>query len=190
MALAGSFASFSVLEIATWLEAVGRPGCLVAELPAGDVCVWFGDGGIVGARTAARSSSEPTSALFEVIRSGPVTWHFQSSATPAQASAPVKVATCAAAMHELVAEWDELTTLVPFIDGEIALVEQPPGDIVLDAARWDAVRRLAAGPSSVAAMFGGDEVEARRRAADLVRAGIAVITVNRDPVKTFQVASY
>ena len=154
MALAGTFDAFSVLEVSQWLQTVGRPGCLIVELPAGDALVWFGEGGIVGAESSSGATQDPATVLFDVVRSGPVSWRFQSLVTPPSgASMPIDVATCAAAMEDLVAEWAELLTLVPSIKGVVRLVDQPAKEVVLNAARWDAVRRLAVSPVVVSAVF-------------------------------------
>jgi hypothetical protein len=183
MALAGTFDAFTVLEVSTWIESVGRPGCLIAELPSGDALVWFGEGGIVAAETAQGATHEPSDVLFEVLRSGPVSWRFQSLVTPPGGhTSPVRVSACVAAIDGLVAEWNELLGLVPSLDGVVRLVEKLHSDVVLNATRWDAVRSLAAGPESVSRLFDtADDLEARRRVADLVRAGIAVVEAPPEP---------
>jgi len=193
MALAGTFDAFSILEVALWLQNVGRPGCLIAEVGHGEALVWFGERGIVAAESASGYAQEPAAVLFEILRAGPIAWRYQSLVSPpGGGAAPVDVSSCAASMENLVAEWADLLALVPSVDGYVHLNERLAQDVTLNADRWDAVRRLAGGPVAAKAMFNGiDDLDARRRIADLVRAGLAVVELPAppEPVRTLDPAA-
>jgi len=176
MALGGTFETLSVIDLVSWLDSLGRTGVLTVSTGGGELRVWMVPWGIAAAESPSGRPLGPAEALFEVLTAGPVPWRFETGAATGGAGAPAPLVEVVERLDAMIMEWEELAALVPSGGASIRLAAEIHGEVLVDADRWELVIALSSGPRPVDDLLGsaGDLV-ARRRLAELVRAGLAAV---------------
>ena len=174
--LQGTLDTFGLADVLALLATTAKTGRLHVSGNRGTGSVWF-DGGEVVSSMAANVplDAELIDVLFELLRYEQGTFAFNPGEVPAEPGPPQPVGSLLEQSNELLAEWRELTAVVPSLEHRASLVTDLIDDeVTLDREQWRTV--LAIGPGlTVAALsdaLGVGEIAVLRRVCELLDRGL------------------
>lgn len=180
MALQGTIETFALPEVLRLLGSGAKTGRLRLSGDRGSGSVWIDGGKVVGAEaTGARAGAAPVAVLFELLRFDEGSFSFDADETTTQPVTPQDIEVLLGESERQLADWREIEAVVPSLAVGLALVPDLPGaEVVVDVVRWKAIVAVAEGRSvaAIAEALDLDELEACRRAKDLVEAGLVTVT--------------
>ena len=186
MALQGTIETFALPEVLRLLGSGAKTGRLRLSGDRGSGSVWIDGGKVVGAEaTGARDGAAAVAVLFELLRFADGSFTFEADETTTRPGTPQDIEVLLGDAERQLAEWQEIEAVVPSLRVGLALAEELPGrEVVVDATRWKAIVAVAQGGTAgaVADALDLDELDACRRAKDLVEAGLAAVT-EREPAE-------
>ncbi len=179
MALQGTIETFALPEVLRMLGSGAKTGRLRLSGDRGSGSVWIDGGKVVGAEaTGTRDDAAVVAVLFELLRFGEGSFSFEADETTTQPGNPQDIEVLLGESERQLAEWREIEAVVPSLAVGLALApDLPKSEVVVDAVRWKAIVAVAEGRSvaAVADALDLDELDACRRAKDLVEAGLVTV---------------
>jgi hypothetical protein len=189
--LQGTLDTLNLAELCELLSGTGKTGALHVRAEAGSGVLWF-TGGKVSAGEAGGQTGPPPpgpagdllerlhDVCFELFRFTEGTFEFEAERRPSwPADRGVDVGGLVAETERRMAEWREITAIIPSIEARPRLVPEPPagGPITLDATQWrvvtgiDGRRRV----SALIRVLDGGEFTVCKVLRSLVEAGLVEI---------------
>ncbi|MBL8779053.1 MAG: DUF4388 domain-containing protein [Acidimicrobiales bacterium] len=166
-------------EVLRMLGSGAKTGRLRLSGDRGSGSVWIDGGKVVGAEaTGARDAAAAVAVLFELLRYGEGSFSFEADETTTQPGNPQDIEVLLGEAERQLEEWREIEAVVPSLAVGLALVpDLPTSEVVVDRVRWKAIVAVAEGRSvaAVADALELDELDACRRAKDLVEAGLVEV---------------
>lgn len=183
VALQGTLETFSVPEVLRLLASTRKTGLLAIGGDRGTGQTWLVDGELVGAESENEPAGDVTAVLFDLLRFAFGEFVFEAGTTSADPGPPLDVEATLARAETLLAEWSELTAVIPSLDTPIRLVPELADPVTVSPEQWYAV--VAVGDGTTAGAIGRHcglgELDTYRRVRDLVAAGLVDID---DPTRT------
>ncbi len=189
MALQGTLDTFALPDVLRLLAATKKTGRLRITGGRGTGSVWVTAGDVTGLEaTHAPHATEPTDALFELLRFQEGAFTFDAEATHDQPGKPAKVETLLDQSEALLAEWRTIEAVVPSLDAWVTLRKSlPQPEISLDQARWTTIVSIGAG--ATVRRIGEDlclaELPVSRAIKELAEAGVVDIEATAPPTVLF-----
>lgn len=185
MALQGTIETFALPEVLRMLGSGAKSGRLRLSGDRGSGSVWIEGGKVVGAEaTGAPDGATSVAVIFELLRYGEGSFTFDADDTSAQPGIPQDIEVVLGDAERRLGDWKDIEAVVPSLAVGLALApELPKADVVVDADRWKAIVAVADGRSAaaIADALDLDELEACRRAKDMVEAGLLFVTELEPP---------
>ena len=175
MALQGDLESFALPDVLRLLAGTAKSGRLVIEGPTASGEIDLRDGQVLGGTTSAASrATEAADVVYELLRLESGSFDFDDTVDPADGDGS-SVADVLAAAQQLVAEWDDVSKVVPSVDAWVHLrPELDSEDVSITADQWRMVAALGAGSSvrSLAERFDITDLSATQQVRDLIGSGL------------------
>jgi Domain of unknown function (DUF4388) len=190
MALTGTLDTLSLPELCHLLSGTGKTGALHVRAEAGQGVLWFSGGQVCAGEAGGQTGPLPSDGgdllerlhdvCFELFRYTEGSFEFEPDRRPSwPAEKSVEVSGLLAETERRMAEWREITAVIPSIEARPRLVPEPPAGspITLDAAQWrvvtgiDGRRRV----SALIRVLDGGEFAVCKVLRSLVQAGLVEI---------------
>lgn len=180
MALQGTLDTFALPEVLRLLAATKKSGRLRITGGRGNGSVWVAQGDIVGIEaTHVANATEPTDALFELLRFQEGAFTFDADATTDAPGAPTDVEAILAQAESLLEEWRGIEAVVPSLDAWVTLRRRlPQSEVVVSQDQWTTLVAVAGGATvrRVADEVCLGELPVSRAVKELVELGLVDIT--------------
>lgn len=196
MALQGNIDSFPLVDVLGLLSGSHKTGRLVVNADRCESTLWLADGSLVGATSAVPGTTpkpvEPADALFDLLRCGEGAFYFENDLECADPAEPVAAGTAIETAQASLAEWFEITAVIPGLSSPLMLQRSLVDDeVTLDGRLWGGLVALVSvavrdeGVVNACAFveyLGLGELDALRLAYDLVGRGLIELAPLPDPV--------
>lgn len=180
MALQGTIETFALPEVLRLLGSGGKTGRLRLSGDRGSGSIWVDGGKVVAAEaTGIREGSSSTGVVFELLRYTEGSFSFDDDQATTRPGNPQDIEVLLGEAERQLADWREIEAVVPSLAVRMTLTDElPEPDVTLDGNCWKAVVAVARGGdvASIADALDLEELEACRRAKDLIETGLAVVT--------------
>jgi hypothetical protein len=196
VSLQGTLDTLSLPELCELLSGTNKTGALHIRAESGHGVLWFADGQVCAGEAGSQTGPPPPGAAgdllerlndvcFELFRYTEGSFEFEAERRPSwPADKSVDVAGLLAETDRRMAEWRDITAVIPSVEARPRLVPEPPGansgttgPITLDAAQWrvvtgiDGRRRV----SALIRVLDGGEFTVCKVLRSLVQAGLVEI---------------
>ncbi len=180
MALQGTIETFALPEVLRLLGSGGKTGRLRLSGDRGSGSIWVDGGKVVAAEaTGIREGTSSTGVVFELLRYAEGSFTFDDDQANTRPGTPQDIEVLLGDAERQLADWREIEAVVPSLAVRLVLADElPAADVTLDATSWKAVVAVARGGdvASIADALDLEELDACRRAKDLIETGLAVVT--------------
>lgn len=191
MALQGTIETFALPEVLRLLGSGGKTGRLRLSGDRGSGSIWVDGGKVVAAEaTGIREGTSPTGVVFELLRYAEGSFTFDDDQSNMRPGTPQDIEVLLGDAERQLADWREIETVVPSLAVRLALADElPDAEVTLDGNNWRSVVAVARGGdvAAIADALDLGELEACRRAKDLIEAGLAVVTeLEPEPIEPIE----
>lgn len=180
MALQGTIETFALPEVLRLLGLGGKTGRLRLSGDRGSGSIWVDGGKVVAAEaTGIREGTSPTGVVFELLRYAEGSFSFDDDQSNTRPGTPQDIEVLLGDAERQLADWHEIEAVVPSLAVRLALADElREAEVTLDGNHWRSVVAVARGGdvAAIADALDVGELEACRRAKDLIEAGLAAVT--------------
>ncbi|MEM9714054.1 MAG: DUF4388 domain-containing protein [Actinomycetota bacterium] len=146
MALQGTLSDFGIDEVLRLLEHGKKRGRLRVTGPAGSGNVWVDDGTVIA---SANSADEPggdhTEVVFQLMRLEDGEFNFHADDAPSTSPATESIAEVISASTGRLAEWKQLSEVLPSVEHWLSLAEEIASAATLEPAQWKVLALIGGG---------------------------------------------
>jgi hypothetical protein len=183
VALQGTLDAFGLAEVLQLLAATEKTGCLRVEGDGGQGEVWLRDGRVTAASSAQASGPPLDEIICELLRNERGSFTFEIDHRTPDAAGAEDVDDLLDRADMLLAEWRELTTVVPSLHDQVTLVERlaERREVTVNKGQWPALVAVGRGCTvgDLADTLSLTELSALRMVHDLVTSGLTTVHPGR-----------
>jgi len=177
VALSGTLDTFALPDVLRLLGSTQKTGRLRITGDRGSGSVWVDDGQVVATELKAINALDPTDieVVFGLLRFEEGSFTFESDAGSHEPGSPTAMDPILGAAEEMLTEWRLIEEVVPSLSAWVGLCPELTGsDVMIDAARWQAIAAIGAGAQvgAIAEVLQLNEIESCRTMKELIELGL------------------